>query len=323
MLKKLILVFAIVLSAVGCQLLADSRFTTGTGTAAVTMDTLEVNLFKSHALTTLGYNFKITQADTLRDDSITVTIQTSRDMVTWLDLFSFATLGDADTATIAFWWNTDDTLKAYVGNGKPWQSYMQTQIIFHDSTAQVDSETIRPTSDVYDTLDWNYSTGSTRYGVIDEASLDTADYIYVKGEDSTCIVGWGDHASTEWIVDSLKLKCVAFWWDSACSMKMGFAIGDTSLDHIDSLTSIFGDNFAITDSPTTYNYISATDPYGESWDVFEVDSITGAFQSVWVDTMGDGTKGQIRVAQAWIEVFYTKGSLSPDFEWRMDMIIRE
>lgn len=185
-----------------------------------------------------------------------------------------------------------------------WTNVKGDSVLDWNTTSQnSETKTVAANGDLWsaagDSLaDWNATSG-TRESCIDEgiASLDTADYIYVVGGDTTCMNALEDH-TTGIFGDSLIFTIVAGRESTtvaACTLGIALALGDSTLHHYDSVTVGTQQNFALNAVVDTITVVFRVDPHGDPIDSMAIDSLWVVFDAVHVDTTADGGAAQLNV----------------------------
>jgi len=243
-----------------------------------------------------GMMYKLLTADTTKTDSMVVTIQTSKDKITWEDIYSFP-IFLADTCTKYKFFPLDSML-VY-----PWETFIRAEIVSVDTNTidTATSEILRPTGDGT-THDWYYSTGSTYFGVIDEAILDTTDFDSTAAYNKWLVVTCGDHTRNEYVIDSIEVTV-----RGGCQVDTGyFKFGATLADTETTLRLLSDSTMMEAIDSTTYSVVFATNPYGTSWTLAQIDSLGIILQSLTLNT-----GAALRGAQGYITVYYDLGRFSP------------
>ena len=173
--KKIIFLLLVLLCY--AQLASDCVFAEGInpnapGYITSTKDTTELLPVEVLDYTKMKLWFYLLDPDTLRTDTLRLSLQHSDSPWTGYTTFlsDVITQLDNDTATLARMLTTD-TLFLY-GVKK----YIRWYAVFGDSAAYSDSEAVRPDGDTTPE-DWTRSTGADSYALVDEAAIDTTDYI--------------------------------------------------------------------------------------------------------------------------------------------------
>jgi hypothetical protein len=170
-----------------------------TGTLTSANDTTAVVVGPVANYNRAKFVFKLTQADTLRDDTVNVYIQTSKEKTTgYVNVFHLTRTVDSDTFTVVKEFRPD-SMSLY-----NFTNFARFNIFFEDSSSSADTEVVRPGAD--ETSSWK-STGGNDFGEIDETSLDTTDYIHADSDSSGVnSVTMGAHTATESTVDSVRIN---------------------------------------------------------------------------------------------------------------------
>lgn len=367
---KTILVFVLLVFIPGLTL-AGGIVPHATGEVDNTKDTLELMAVKVADYDRMKFIFRLTQVDTLRTDTLHLSLQKSFYPTTgYATFYSFTDTNNTDTATFSLELNRDSVFTCDLYN------YVRFYLTLGDSSGRVNSEVIRPDGDE-GTNDWSPSTGSDFYALVDEASMDSTDYNYVTGADSIDALTFGDHVKIEITVDSVRHTVVGRHasvtsevirptadeinddWSTTGGDLFGeideasidttdyiyvadsdshavLSLGDQSsagTAAIDSVELVFNaryttaactlqvgvcvtngagcdtcdctlDTTILTSDTASYTLVLSTSPRGTSaWTSDEVDSAT-----VWFKSLGIGSSGAIRIFQAYINAYYTSSA---------------
>ena len=190
---------------------AEGNYIYGTGTLTTTKDTLRLMRVDISPYRDMAWYFVLSECDTLRDDSLYLSIQTSKDTTdaNFLTVKSFAVYEDADTITLQTHFPFDSLICPDTSKGFWFKKYARFYLTIGDHTGYTDAETLRPDADDTDCKDWSASTSTDHSNLIDEAAMDSTDYIYVTAADSFDARTYTDHAAVELTVDSVRYFQVA------------------------------------------------------------------------------------------------------------------
>lgn len=306
MLKKFLVILTVILLS-GFAWAGDYGDISGSKTNVLVNDSSEYADIGEY--NSFGVCFRITQADTMKSDSLVLTIQTSKDLSTWTTLYSFAKYVATDTTSKYKFYTLDSLLVNRI------QRYNRLLLVSWctNATDTSDSEIIWPTGDGT-THDWYYSTGSTYYGVIDEATLDTADFDSTAAYNKWLVVTCGDHTQNEPTVDSIRVTI-----RGGCQVDTGyFKFGATLADTAYAVRLLSDSTMMQAIDSATYSAVFATNPYGTSWTLPQIDSLGIILQSLTLNT-----GAALRAAQGYITIYYNKGDFSPALGWEGYWILKD
>lgn len=259
--------------------------------------------------------FRCTQADTSKDDSVTITLQTKSDLGEfnpyWEDVLAFA---EADFETLSlvhvFSFDSLSVAKYQVHDA------MRFKIDFTDTCTDQNSDTAQflPTSEVY--AAFYHSAGADNFSVIDEvADADSSDYLQVKEpgaahEDSIEALGVTDHYYDEVLIDSVVLRFGGEWLTDSAFLAWGVCLADTD-DCTWAQDTSLGTGLA--DSALAiYSTSFATAPGGAAWTRANLDDIVIVFMPVRIKG-----SGYARIYWAWVEPYHTKGGANPTYKYKI------
>jgi hypothetical protein len=280
------------------------------------------------------FEFQVTDKDTFIADSVFVSLYTN-----WRTDTSYAK--DSTTLTYAFDSSANDAnwadKKKVFGVGDSttsalvWDRYVAARVLIRtlglSGTTYIDStDTGTVTGTCWGAagdsmIDFNASGAGLLEADIDEATLDSTDYIYVTGIDSFCVIPAEDldtpHEAGH--IDSLVLWAVVDN-DSTLitgdSLKWGLCWGDSALHHYGTFhtdTVVFG---LVTSTPQTITQAFAVDPVtGDNWTTAHVDSMFYVFGSHSLDTTAAGNTGVLKILQVGHRVYFNRHQ-DPLFKWK-------
>jgi len=256
--------------------------------------------------------FHITEADTSKDDSVTVTFQTfNTSNQLWTNLLAFAEKADSDTFSLFKYFAADSgfTVKYPIDDG------IRLQLAFTDTNTAQESDTSKllPIVDTLITA-WNNSGVASDYATIDEFSdADSSDYIYIKGYgdvDSLGLFGVEDRVYNEAVIDSVVLTFAGEWVTDTAWLSWCICANDTANC---SWAQDTATGTLLTDSAlTSYTYGLSEKPDGTTWNPIDVDSLIFGFFPSLVNS-----GGEIRIYYAYLTVYHEKGQLSPALKYRI------
>jgi len=320
----LVLLMAVSLPATELYLYED------TVTAIVSSDTVfpfGTGGFKTTLFKYLSVFIREMQADTARFDTLFCKVQTSSDRANWHTIQTLTGLADTGSATKI--WVADSTIHpkfrqwlrifTHIGDtvrvafdssmatadGTPEGWSLQTDtssfamVNDADTTdylyvTQPAQENLRPTGDG-SLADWHSTAADTTgYSVVDEATLDTADYIYIAGADSIETFTMGNHTytfaseydSVQVIINARRVG------SNVGALKFGVCLGDTSRclwSGVDTLTA----------SDANYTYGFALNPDDSIWTTGSIDSLMTALWSTTVSATA------IKINQVYAKLYPT------------------
>lgn len=259
--------------------------------------------------------FRCTQADTSKDDSVTITLQGKSDMGEWgpywETVLAFAE-ADFETLTLCHVFSYDSLAIAKY----QFHDALRFQIDFTDTCTDQDSDSAQflPESDDY--AAFFPSTGSDNFAVIDEvADVDSSDYLQVKEpgaahEDSIEMLGVTDHYYDEVLIDSVVMRFAGEWLTDSAFLAWGVCLADTD-DCTWAQDTSLGTGLA--DSAyATYSTSFATAPGGAAWTRANLDDLVMVFMPVRIKG-----SGYLRIYWAWTQVYHTKGGASPTYKYKI------
>jgi len=165
--------------------------------------------------------------------------------------------------------------------------------------------TLRPNAD--SAVEFSPSVTTDHYTLLDEATLDEADYIYnaVTGFASTKteILGFPNHSTESGTINSVTVKCKAKYilvGSSSVNATIAPCVTISSTVYTSATQNL-------TDSVAEYSYAWETNPATSSaWSWTEIDDLLGGIRGAQGFT-GKNNCRKVYVYQLWVEVDYTAG----------------
>ena len=142
------------------------------------------------------------------------------------------------------------------------------------------------------------STGSDNYALVDEAVLETGDYVYrTPNSYAADIYGLPNHTTESGVISKVTLKAYLHRTGSAstCYAMLSVEMGGTRYD---------GDEITVTTTNTLYTVEHTTNPNtGSAWTWQNIDDLVAGCR-----LKSTGLGAECRCYQFWVEVDYTVAS---------------
>lgn len=301
--KKLILVVLISL----CFGVAQAKVEYRSFDDSLTSSTTDVT---RHEINMRGYTgfafwFRLTQADTVKSDSITLTLQSYSTLGNVNDVLPFPEQATVDTTTV-YYFVPLDSMMVY-----PFENAIRLKIAHTDTntTDDADSDLVVPDGDGTPE-GWHHSTGTTDFECVDDGAVDadSSDYVSIlgpnDGNDSLEVLELADRSVNEAVYDSVVLHFQAEWVTDTGAICWGICVGDT--DNCVWAQTDTSEGTVLTDGALqTYTLMMTTVPgYGTAWTPVMFDSSLAIFHPTRVD-------GTVRIYSVWATAHYDIGRLSP------------
>lgn len=186
--------------------------------------------------------------------------------------------------------------------------------------------------------DWFATNGDDSWETEVDGTFDSAVYVVALGSDSTfCMfetplpvpVSPGTFDSVVYTVYCRVNADVV----TACSLRMGIAVGDTQYYDVDSLTDGYGAAVVwsaaqVVPDAYAFGYLRfkfTTDPRSRAWERSWLanDSVIVILDACHIDTVAAGTNGPVRVYTVADTLYAARSAFTPTYQYRLGVWLKE
>jgi len=167
--------------------------------------------------------------------------------------------------------------------------------------------TLRPNSD--SVINLTRISGGSNYTLVDEETLNTADYVYTFPGSQEDVYGFPDHTTEIGTINSISIKSYCDYMlysgpSGATNPRKRGLLKISSTNYYSGYSNLTTNNSAVLFTDTWTQNPATSSAWGSDWSV--VDNLLAG---IWLEvTTLDKTSKNGRCYQLWVEVDYTEGS---------------